>query len=99
MEALQDGLGARIGLLPLDAPVFELLERDGDAGDGAAHEGARPHHPEIPVEIADFGLARRRPMIVAIEHLLASSPARYRAERRQHNAFGAPAKPFGCPLQ
>src|SRR5690349_2251662 len=75
MEPLQHRLGARIGLLPLDTPVLELLERYGDAGHGAAHEGARPHHPEIAVEVADFGLARGRPMIVAVEHLCRSSPA------------------------
>src|SRR5690606_7887548 len=42
-----------IGFLALDAPVFELVERDRLAGDGAAHEGAGALHLEIPVEIAD----------------------------------------------
>ena len=65
---LQHRLRRGIGLLQVDAPVFELLERDRHAGDRAAHEGAGPHDAEIAVEIFDLGLAvHRRGAIVAIE--------------------------------
>src|ERR1700716_2990484 len=68
IQALQHRLGPRIGLLALDAPVFQLLERDRHPGDGAAHEGAGPQHAEITVEVADFRLPRHRTIIEAVEH-------------------------------
>src|SRR5687767_14684855 len=56
-EALQHGLRRDVGLLALDAPVFELVDRDRLAGDGAAHVGARPDDTDVRVEIFDQGLA------------------------------------------
>ena len=68
VQPLHHRLGRGIGLLELDAPVFQLLERDRHAGHGAAHEGARPHDAEIPVEKLDLGLSRhRRRAIVAVQ--------------------------------
>src|SRR5277367_5293770 len=58
--ALQHRLRRRIGLLKIDAPVAQFLERNRRAGHGAAHEGAWPHDTEIAVEIFDFGLAGHR---------------------------------------
>src|SRR5262249_19127459 len=69
-ETLQHRLRAGIGLLQVDAPVFQLLERDCDAGDGAAHEGARPHHAKVAIEIFELGFAgHRRGAIGSIEHV------------------------------
>src|SRR5712691_5191423 len=71
--ALQHRLRAGIGFLQVDAPVFQLLERDRDAGDGAAHERPRPDHAEVAVEELDVRLARHgRWAIVAVEHRIAS---------------------------
>src|SRR5262249_12493750 len=75
--ALQHRLGTRIGLLQVDAPVLELLERDRHAGDGAAHERARPDHAKVAVEELDLGFAgHRRWAVVAIEHLANPSKPR-----------------------
>src|ERR1700730_1535565 len=66
---LEHGIGPGIGLLALDAPVLELLERDRHAGDRAAHIGARPHHAEIAIELLDLRLAGHgRARIEAVEH-------------------------------
>lgn len=40
MMSLQDGHRLRIGFLQIDAPVFQLVERDAYVGDGAADVGA-----------------------------------------------------------
>src|SRR2546423_3249365 len=48
---LQHGDGLRIGLLQIDAPVFQLVERDAGVGDGAADIGSGRDHAEIAVEI------------------------------------------------
>ena len=56
-EALERGGGVDIGLLQLDAPIAELIERDGAAGDGAAHEVAGRHHLHLAVEIFELGFA------------------------------------------
>src|SRR4029078_1800523 len=50
-EALERGGGVDISLLQLDAPIAELLERDGAARDRAAHEIAGRHHLHLAVEI------------------------------------------------
>src|SRR6478672_9902523 len=42
--ALERGRGVDIGLLQLDAPIAQLLERDRTPGDGAAHEIAGRYH-------------------------------------------------------
>ena len=56
-EALERGRGVDIGLLQLDAPIAELIERDGAAGDGAAHEVAGRQHLHLAVEIFELGFA------------------------------------------
>src|SRR5262249_56272470 len=58
--ALQHRLRVGVWLLEVDAPIFELFERNRYAGDGAAHESARSDDTEISVEIFDLGLARHR---------------------------------------
>src|SRR6185437_3059812 len=56
-EALERGGGVDISLLQLDAPIAELLERDGAPGDRAAHEIAGRHHLHLAVEIFQLGFA------------------------------------------
>ena len=68
LAPLQHRLRRGIGLLQIDAPVFELLERDRHAGHRAAHKGAGAHHAEIAIEVFHLGLAaHRRGAIIAIE--------------------------------
>ena len=68
---LQDRIGIDVGLLQIDAPVFQFLERDRQAGHCAAHERARPHDAKVAVEILDLGLARHgRRAIGSIQHIL-----------------------------
>src|SRR6187431_634899 len=55
--ALEGARRVGIGLLQLDAPITKLFERDGAAGDGAAHEIARAQHLHFAVEIFELGLA------------------------------------------
>src|SRR5437870_3136634 len=55
VQALYHGAGRRIGFLPVDAPVFQLFQRDRHAGHGAAHEGAGAHDAEIAVEVFELG--------------------------------------------
>jgi hypothetical protein len=50
---LENGFRRRIGLLALDAPVFELVEGDWLPGNRASHIGARLDEPEIGIEILD----------------------------------------------
>jgi hypothetical protein len=57
---LENGLGIDIWLLQIDAPVFQLLERNRQPGDRATHEGTGPHDAKVAVEIFDLGLARHR---------------------------------------
>ena len=57
MEASEHRLGGGVGFLQLDAPIFQLVERNRLAGDRAAHEGARADDAIIAVEIAKLGLA------------------------------------------
>ena len=56
-EALERRRGVDIGLLQLDAPIAQLVERDGAPGDGAAHEVAGRQHLHLAVEIFEPGLA------------------------------------------
>jgi hypothetical protein len=68
MKALQDRLRIGVGLLQFNAPVFEFLERDRCAGNGAAHEGSRANDTEIAIQVFDFRLpCHRRAMVEAIE--------------------------------
>src|SRR5690606_7316279 len=55
--ARQRGGGVDIRLLPFDAPVAQLIDRDLAAGHGAAHEAARREDLEIAIEIAKPRLA------------------------------------------
>src|SRR5262249_10271990 len=55
--ALERAPRVGIGLLQLDAPITELVERNGPAGDGAAHEVARAQHLHLAIEIFELGLA------------------------------------------
>src|SRR5437879_3471437 len=57
---LQHGDRLRIGLLQVDAPVFQLVERDAGVGDGAADIGAGRDHAEIAVEILHLCFAAAR---------------------------------------
>ena len=54
-----------VGLLQVDAPIFQLVERYADIGHRAAHIGSRRDHPEITVEILDlrFAVSRRTEFI------------------------------------
>ncbi|CDX39448.1 hypothetical protein MPLSOD_40080 [Mesorhizobium sp. SOD10] len=52
--------GVYIGLLPGDAPIFELVEWDVLARHRAAHEGAGTGDLEVAVEIADPGFPAAR---------------------------------------
>jgi hypothetical protein len=66
-----------VGLLPVDAPVAELLERYRHAGDRATHECSRPHYAKIAIEILDLGLAgHRRWTIGPVEHAKPPGQAR-----------------------
>jgi hypothetical protein len=49
--ALQDCARESVSLLQVDAPVFQLVERNVSVGDGATNKGSRRDHPEIAVEI------------------------------------------------
>src|SRR6185295_8420041 len=65
---LQDRLRRRIGLLQIDAPVLEFLERDRDTGHRTTDKGTRPHDTEIAVEILYFRLTiHRRGAIITIK--------------------------------
>ena len=46
-----------VGLLPIDAPVAQFVERDRLAGDGATDEGSRPNDPKIAVDKLEFRFA------------------------------------------
>ena len=50
LVSLQHGFRRRIGLLQLDAPVFEFLQRNRHAGHCASHERARTNDAKIAVE-------------------------------------------------
>ena len=49
--------GNRIGFLQVDAPVFQLVERDPHVGDGAAHIGPGRDHAEIAIQILHLRFA------------------------------------------
>src|SRR5688500_10815324 len=70
--ALQRHRGADVGFLPRDAPVFQFVERNGLAGDRAAHEGAGAGDLEVPVEIADAGFPSAR-ALKAVHHMSLST--------------------------
>ena len=53
-------VGTRIGLLQIDAPVFQLVERDPHVGDRAAHIGSGRDHAEIAVQILHLRFAMAR---------------------------------------
>src|ERR1700730_10282161 len=55
---LQHGFRIDVGLLQVNAPIFQLFERDRQAGHRATHEGTRPHDAKIAVKVFDLGLTR-----------------------------------------
>ena len=74
---LQDGLRRGIGFLQINAPVFELLKRDRNAGDHTAHERAGAHDAEIAIKVLHLCLAaHRRGPVIAIEQDSSPLPAR-----------------------
>ena len=73
-EALQRSCGVDIGLLQLDAPIAQLLERNGASGDGAAHEVARRHHLHLAVEIFELGFALEANVAFETVHQGCASP-------------------------
>ena len=60
MMALQHGGRGGVGLLQVDAPVLQLVERDPDVGDGTTHKGAGRDHAEIAIEILHLRFAMAR---------------------------------------
>lgn len=91
---LQHGFRRRVGFLPVNAPVFQLIQRNVFAGDGAADVGAGRGHAKIAVEIFDlrFALAGRPNLLSTITVLV--GPADCRPERllkyRHDPASGKP---------
>jgi hypothetical protein len=59
-KALQDRLRRCIGFLQIDAPVFELFERDRHSGYRTAYKCTGPNDPEIAVEVLYFRLTTHR---------------------------------------
>src|SRR5690606_20323721 len=57
VQALRGDLGAGIGLLPVDAPVAQLLQRDRLARYGAEHVLARAHHAKAVGAVSELRLA------------------------------------------
>src|SRR6202790_1889836 len=49
-----------VGLLQVDAPIFQLVERYPRIGHRAAHIGSRRYHAEIAIEILHLRLAMAR---------------------------------------
>src|SRR6185312_2417390 len=66
LEGFQRRIGVDVSLLPVDVPVAELVDGNGFAGDGAAHEAARPDHDIVAVEIADDRLGGREVLVVDV---------------------------------
>src|SRR5260370_15734167 len=57
---LQHGARQRIGFLQVDAPVFQLIERNPRIGHRAAHIGPRRDHAEIAIQILHLRFAMTR---------------------------------------
>jgi len=57
---LQHRARDRVGLLQIDAPVFQLVERYPRIGHRAAHVGARRGHAEIAIQILHLRFAMAR---------------------------------------
>ena len=78
--ALERAGSVDIGLLQFDAPIAELIQRYGAAGDGAAHESARRHHLDFAVEVAKLGLALETKIAFeTIQHVDRLSLCKFRA--------------------
>ena len=72
-QAFELHFGAGIGLLEIDVPIAQIVERDRRAGNGAAHIGAGLQHADFAVQKFDFGFSRgNRPtfkrFILSIHH-------------------------------
>src|SRR4029077_12955944 len=63
-----------IGLLQLDAPIAQILERNGPAGDRAAHEVARRQHLHLAVEIPELGFSLEANVAFEAVHQGCASP-------------------------
>src|SRR5258705_9030449 len=57
---LQHGAGDSVGLLQIDAPVFQFVERYPRIGHRAAHVSSRRDHAEIAIQILHLGFAMAR---------------------------------------
>src|SRR5579863_7271511 len=93
--ALHHRFGRHVGLLQVDAPVTQFLERDFSARHGTADERAGANDAKIAVEIFDLGLAWQGSRTIgAIEQMhLLWQPARSARHASQHNGRLAATKP------
>ena len=57
-EALEDGLGAGVGLLKVDAPIAQFFERDKRAGHGATDVRPGAQDANVAIEILHLRLRR-----------------------------------------
>src|SRR5258708_28748831 len=57
---LQHGARDGVGLLQVDAPIFQFVERDARIGHGAADIGSRRDHAEIAIQILHLRFAMAR---------------------------------------
>src|SRR5690606_41596641 len=88
--------GVEIGFLALDAPVFQLVERDGLPRHRATHERARHDHLEISVQVAEASLARARSFETA--HCGPLTPFRHTCPAASSDPLAAGSAPPGPPL-
>src|SRR3982074_3445335 len=73
---LQPRARDRVGLLPVDAPIFQFVERYPRFGHRATHIGPRRNHAEIAVQILHVGFAMARGTeFVQQDWTLRSTPA------------------------
>src|SRR5690606_37942667 len=98
-EALESGMrrnGIGIGLLPLHAPIEQLVERNWFLRDGAAHEAAGPDHVIFAIAIAEHRFGGRKSLV---EDVHASCPSGsgliYPAMPAIKRAFPARHHPLG----
>jgi hypothetical protein len=95
IEPPEDRFGADIGLLALNAPIFEFFERDRRSRHGATHIGAWPNHPKIPIQKLHLRFAWRM-VVEAVEHRVPPWMGRRAAamatQKHQDNAMMAAVK-------
>src|SRR5690606_23832706 len=88
--------GVEIGFLALDAPVFQLVERDGLPRHRATHERARHDHLEISVQVAEASLARARSFETV--HGGPLTPLRHKCPAASSEPLAAGSAPAEQPL-